>query len=64
MSEIRSTPITSPEQWQAMRRRNVGCSEIGALFGVHEYLTGFALAARKMGKIEDQIDDAVLRRGN
>jgi predicted phage-related endonuclease len=56
-------PITSPEQWHELRRQNVGCSEIGALFGVHDYITGFALAARKLGKLPYQIDDAVLRRG-
>ena len=43
--------------------RNVGCSEVAALFGIHEYITGFALAARKLGKLSDQLDDAVLRRG-
>ena len=60
---ITRTEITSQEQWHAMRARNVGCSEVGALFGTHEYLTGYALAARKLGLLENQIDDAVLRRG-
>ena len=60
---ITCTEITSPEQWHALRAKNVGCSEIGALFGCHEYLTGYALAARKLGLLENQIDDAVLRRG-
>ena len=60
---ITCTAITSPEQWHAMRASNVGCSEIGALFGVHEYLTGYALAARKLGLLDSPVDDAVLRRG-
>ena len=60
---ITRTEITSPEQWHAMRARNVGCSEIGALFGCHEYLTGYALAARKLGLLDSTVDYAVLRRG-
>jgi predicted phage-related endonuclease len=60
---IVSAPITSSEQWHEMRRHNVGCSEVGALFGCHDYLTGFALAARKMGLLEDTVDNAVLQRG-
>lgn len=63
MTAITCTPITSPEQWHGLRKQNVGCSEVAALFGVHEYLTGFALAARKQGKLPDQVDDAVLQRG-
>jgi predicted phage-related endonuclease len=60
---IKVTPITSAEQWQAMRRKNVGCSEVAALFGIHDYLTGFALAARKLGKLPDVIDNKILQRG-
>lgn len=33
------------------------------LLGVHEYQTAYGLIARKLGKLSDQIDDAVLRRG-
>jgi hypothetical protein len=56
-------PITSSTQWLEMRKPNVGCSEVAALFGIHEYLTGFALAARKLGKLPDTVDSAVLKRG-
>ena len=63
MTLITSTPITSPEQWRSLRAGNVGCSEVAALFGIHEFITGFALAARKLGRLSDQVDDAVLRRG-
>ena len=60
---IVTVQIDNYEQWQALRAQNVGASEIGALFGVHDYLTGYALAARKMGKLEDTLDNSVLRRG-
>jgi hypothetical protein len=46
-----------------MRRPNVGCSEVAALFGIHEWLTGYQLAARKLGKLDDTVDSAVLKRG-
>ena len=55
--------IESPEQWKALRAPNVGCSEIAALFGIHEFITGYALAARKLGKLSDTIDNDVLKRG-
>jgi predicted phage-related endonuclease len=60
---IVTVPIESNSQWQQMRSRNVGASEVAALFGVHDYLTGFALAARKMGKLPDTVDSKVLQRG-
>jgi predicted phage-related endonuclease len=63
MTTLISTPITSLEHWHQMRRNNVGCSEVAALFGVHDFITGYALAARKLGELADQVDEAVLRRG-
>jgi predicted phage-related endonuclease len=60
---VEAVPITSETQWLEMRRGNVGASEIGALFGVHDYCTAFGLAARKQGKIPDTIDSDVLKRG-
>lgn len=61
---ITRTEITSDEQLHGtLRPPNIGGSEIGALFGCHEYLTAYALSARKLGLLEPQIDNAVLRRG-
>ena len=60
---ITVTPIENRAQWLELRAPNVGCSEIGALFGIHDYLTAYGLAARKLGKITDQSDNAVLQRG-
>jgi YqaJ-like viral recombinase domain len=60
---IITVPITNPTQWRELRKPNVGCSEVAALFGIHEYMTGFALAARKLGKLADTVDNKVLQRG-
>ena len=60
---IVSVPITSEAQWLDLRKGNVGGSEIGALFGVHDYLTGYGLAARKLGKLDPTFDNTVLKRG-
>src|SRR5213078_602416 len=60
---ITVTPITDQAQWRELRKPNVGCSEVAALFGIHEYLTGFALAARKLGRLDDTVDNNLLRRG-
>jgi predicted phage-related endonuclease len=63
MAAILSVPITSEAQWLDLRKGNVGGSEIGALFGVHDYLTGYGLAARKLGKLDPTADNTVLKRG-
>jgi YqaJ-like viral recombinase domain len=63
MAAVTVTPITDADQWHRLRAPNVGCSEVGALFGVHDYLTGYGLAARKLGRLPDTIDSAVLQRG-
>jgi hypothetical protein len=60
---IITTAITDDAQWHALRAQNVGCSEVGALFGVHDYVTAYGLAARKLGKIDANIDSDVLERG-
>jgi YqaJ-like viral recombinase domain len=60
---IVSVPITDRAQWLELRKPNVGASEVGALFGIHDYLTGFALAAKKLGKLTDEPDNATLERG-
>jgi predicted phage-related endonuclease len=57
------TPIENRAQWQALRRRVVGASEAGALCGVHDYLTYFALWARKSGKLPDVEDNGAMERG-
>jgi predicted phage-related endonuclease len=63
MAAIVATPIVSTDHWHALRKPNVGCSEVGALFGVHEYLTGYALAARKLGRLPPVEDNPAMKRG-
>lgn len=60
---IITVPIVNPEQWRELRSGNVGCSEVAALFGIHEFITGYALAARKLGRLADTVDNDVLKRG-
>lgn len=61
---IEIVPIESREQWLNARHQDVTASAVGALFGVHPYLSHFALHAEKI--LPQPIpgdDNAVLRRG-
>lgn len=54
MSDITRIPITDDrDAWLAERRKDVTGSEIGALFGVHRYLTPAQLYAEKIGALPD-----------
>src|SRR5262245_7270735 len=56
--------IKDRASWLAMRRKNVGCSEVAALFHAHPYLTALQLWAQKSGLIRsDDDDNDILRRG-
>ncbi len=54
---------SSHENWLNTRKRSVGASEVGALLGVHPWISGFELFAKKTGKIVDDSDSPALRRG-
>jgi predicted phage-related endonuclease len=54
---------SSREDWLNTRKRSVGASEVGALLGVHPWISGFELFAKKTGKIVDDSDSPALRRG-
>ena len=54
---------SSRDDWLATRRQSVGASEVGALLGVHPWISGFELFAKKTGKITDDSDSPALRRG-
>ena len=57
-------PITSREQWLAMRRQDVTASTVGALLGVSDYVTAYGLWALKSGRIEeDPEDNPAMKRG-
>lgn len=65
MADIIRHPITSREEWLALRRHDVTASEIGALFGCHPYRTIYGLAVEKRGHDigGPDADAAVIRRG-
>jgi len=48
---ITRTPITSREDWLALRAGNIGASEISALFGANQFKTHLQLWAEKSGQI-------------
>lgn len=62
---IERRPITSRAEWLAWRKQDLTASAIGALFGVHPYITALRLYAEKRGTEfpEADVDDMVLRRG-
>lgn len=61
---IERRPITSREEWLAWRKADVTASAIGALFGVHPYVTALRLYAEKRGtEFAELEDNKILRRG-
>lgn len=57
-------PITSREQWLALRRQDVTASVVGGLLGVSDYVTAYGLWALKSGRIEeDPEDNPAMKRG-
>jgi hypothetical protein len=56
-------PVVNDEQWHALRKVVVGASEAAALLGEHEYLTYYALWARKAGKLPPEVGNAAMERG-
>lgn len=60
---IQRTDITSDDQWHALRAPNIGASEIGALFGVHDYATPYSLSAQKLGLLSRETDSEAMERG-
>jgi predicted phage-related endonuclease len=61
--QIERHDITSPEQWQALRRQDVTASIVGALFGLHPYQTPAGLWAEKTGMEMPRRDNVEMRRG-
>ncbi len=60
---VEITAISSPQQWHALRAQVVGASEAGALVGEHEYLSYWALWARKAGILPAPDDNRAMERG-
>jgi YqaJ-like viral recombinase domain len=63
MAIINVTMIKDDAQWHELRSHNIGASEVGALFGVHDYVTGYGLAARKLGLMPGASDTSAMQRG-
>lgn len=56
--------IASREQWLALRQPDITASTIGAMLGIHEYLTPYELFALKTGLIEEDPEETpAMRRG-
>ena len=62
--KVERFPITSREQWLALRSGDVTASTIGALFGLHPYTTSMRLFIEKRDQLaEDQEETQAMRRG-
>lgn len=55
--------IPDRETWLQWRRNFVGASEVGAVFGLHPWMTPLQLWAEKTGAAFEQKDNAAIRRG-
>lgn len=61
---IESFPVSDRAAWLALRERDITASVAGALLGLHEYTTPFALWALKTGRLsEDPEETPPMRRG-
>jgi len=61
---IERKPIVDRSEWLSWRKRDVTASTVGALFGVHPYITALRLYAEKRGtEFQDDDNNKVLRRG-
>jgi len=52
-SDMTDIQIQSDEHWHELRARNIGGSEVAALFGLSSYLTRFELWHRKAGNLPE-----------
>jgi hypothetical protein len=63
-ARVERIPVTSRDQWLALRRQDVTASVVGCLLGVHEYQTPYGLWALKTGAVvEDPEETGPMRRG-
>lgn len=50
-------------EWLSLRMGKLGASELPALFGIHDHLSTYKLAALKRGLIEDENETKLMRQG-
>jgi hypothetical protein len=61
---VTRTAILNDVQWHKLRAPNVGASEVGALLGIHDYLTALELWGRKTGRLTHvSAESAAMERG-
>lgn len=51
------------DEWHRLRGFDITASQIGGLFGVHEYATPFSIYHQKIGNLPPQPDTPAMRRG-
>ena len=51
-------------EWHALRAQDVTASQVGALFGVHEWTTPYQLWQDKAGRTSPQATTEAMLRGN
>lgn len=61
---IQKFPVTDQASWHALREQDVTASVAGALLGIHEYVTPYALWALKTGRlVADPEESEPMQRG-
>jgi predicted phage-related endonuclease len=60
---IERIPITSREQWLALRKNDVTASVVASLFGCHPYVSALKIYLAHSGIEFDEADNRVFRRG-
>ena len=62
---VERIPIADRAQWLSRRKFDITASSVGAVFGVHPFISGLKLYVQKQGLIDlaDQPDSGPLRRG-
>lgn len=62
-SKFECIKVSSRSDWLAMRQQDVTASVAGALLGVHDYVTPYALWAQKAGRLAESEENAAMKRG-
>src|SRR5579885_1406893 len=60
---VERIPITSRDEWLAMRRNDVTASDVAAVCGVDPQRTALQVYAEKIGIFAGRPDEAIMRRG-
>lgn len=58
-----SHPISDETAWRAIRAKNIGASEVAALFGLSPWMTRWQLYMLKTGKLPDVFETKIMTQG-